>query len=91
MLVKILGAIDFAAAIAFLLLLFGIDPWLQFILFCAGLLFIKGLFIFSGDVLSVIDLVASVLLILSLVFTLPVLFLWVFALLLIAKAFVSFL
>jgi len=88
--VKILGALDLTVAIAFLLLIFGVHPWLQFILFCAGLILLKGLFILSGDVLSVIDIFAAVLLVISLFATLPSVLLWIPALLLIAKGFVSF-
>ena len=89
--VKVLGCIDLAAAFAFLLLTFGLQPWPQYALFCAGLLFIKSLFIFGGDILSAIDLASSIIIILSLFFTLPTLFLWVPALLLCSKGMVSFL
>ena len=88
---KVLGSIDAAAALAFLMLMFGITPWLQFMLFCAGLLFLKGLFVFTGDILSAIDLASSLILIISLFFALPTAFLWVPALLLLSKAVVSFL
>lgn len=88
--VKILGALDIAAAIAFLLLIFGMHPWLQFILFCAGLILLKGLFILTGDVLSVIDVFAAILLVISLFATLPAVLLWIPAFLLLAKGFVSF-
>ena len=91
MIVKVLGAIDLVAALAFLMLVFGMDVWFQYMLFCAGLLFIKGLFVLGGDVLSVIDLVSSAILLLSIFFTLPVAFLWVPAFLLFAKGVVSFL
>ena len=90
MIIKILGFIDFLAAMAFLMLVFGIDPFFQFILFCSGLLFIKGLFIFSGDVLSGIDLMASFLLILSIFFQLPIILFYFPAFLLLSKAVVSF-
>jgi hypothetical protein len=90
MIIKILGFIDFFAAMAFLMLVFGIDPFLQFILFCSGLLFIKGLFIFSGDVLSGIDLMASFLLILSIFFQLPIILFYFPEFLLLSKAVVSF-
>lgn len=90
MLVKILGAIDLISAFAFLLLIFGVHPFLQLMLFCSGLLFLKGLFVLTGDVLSVIDLLSSVLILLSLFLTLPSLFLWVPAFLLLAKGIVSF-
>ncbi len=91
MLVKILGAVDIVSAIAFLMLVFGMHPYLQFILFCAGLLLLKGMFVFTGDVLSVIDVISSILLILSIFFTLPSALLWIPAFLLLAKGFVSFL
>jgi hypothetical protein len=91
MLVKILGAVDIASAIAFLMMVFGFHPFLQFTLFCAGLLLLKGMFVFTGDVLSAIDLVSSILLILSIFFTLPTILLWAPSFLLLAKGFVSFL
>ena len=90
MLVKILGGIDLAAALIFLMLVFGIPPLSSFTLFCAGLLLVKGMFIFTGDVLSFLDLFSSVLLLLSLFFALPVALLWIPAFLLLAKGFVSF-
>lgn len=89
--IKILGTIDLAAAFAFLLLTFGIEPYTQYVLFCAGLLFIKSLFIFSGDILSAIDLASSIILIVSLFFIPTTLFLWVPALLLCSKGMASFL
>ena len=91
MLLKVLGGIDLAAALAFLLLIFGMDVFTQFLLFCSGLLLMKGLLVLSGDVLSVIDLVSSLFLILSIFFALPAILLWVPAFLLLAKGFVSFL
>jgi len=90
-LVKVLGAIDITAALAFLLLIFGFDVFTRFLLFCAGLLFIKGLFVFTGDILSVVDLFSSILLIISIFFVPPVILLWIPAFLLVAKGFVSFL
>lgn len=89
-LLKILGSIDLAATLAFLMLIFGIDPWLQYILFCSGLLLCKGLFAITGDVLSFVDLVAAVALLVSLLIALPSSLLWVFAFLLLAKGVVSF-
>jgi hypothetical protein len=91
MLVKLLGAIDVASSLAFLLMIFGIHPWIHYILFCSGLLFLKGLFIFTGDVLSVIDLVAFVTLIVSIFFIPGTILLWTLSFLLLAKGFVSFL
>ena len=91
MIVKVLGAIDIAAALAFLMLTFGMSPIMQFTLFCASLLLLKGMFILTGDVLSFIDLFSSVLLLLSLVLILPTILLWLPAFLLLAKGFVSFL
>jgi hypothetical protein len=88
---KILGAIDLTAAFAFLLLIFGIEPFLQFILFCSGLLLLKGMFVLTGDILSVIDVLASLILILAIFFTLPPIILWTPAFLLLAKGLVSFL
>jgi hypothetical protein len=89
-LVKILGGIDLAAAFAYLMITFGFHIPLQFILFCAGLLFAKGLFIFRGDVLSILDLLAAFFLLLSIVFTLPAIMLWIPAFFLLAKGVVSF-
>ena len=91
MLVKILGVVDIIAALSFLMLIFGIHPFLQIILFSSGLLLMKGLFILTGDVLSVIDLFSSLMLILSIIFTLPAVLIWIPAFLLLAKGFVSFL
>jgi len=90
-LVKVLGLIDLVAALAFLMLIFGITPFLQFILFCSGLLFLKGCFVFTGDVLSVIDIISAIILIISIFLTLPSGLLWFPAFLLLAKGFVSFL
>lgn len=91
MLVKVLGAIDVAAALAFLMLTFGMSPIMQFTLFCAALLFLKGLFVLIGNVLSLLDLISAILLILSLFMPLPAILLWLPALLLLAKGVVSFL
>lgn len=90
MLVKILGGIDLLSATVLLAMTFGITPYVQIALFCAGLLFLKGLFIFGGEPLSLIDLTGSVLLILSIFFTVPAVLLWVVAFLLISKGIVSF-
>jgi hypothetical protein len=90
MLVKILGGIDLAAAVAFLMLIFGMNVFSQFLLFCALLLFVKGMFIFMGDVLSAVDLFAAIMMILSISFTLPSVLLWIPAFLLLAKGVVSF-
>lgn len=87
---KILGGIDLIAAFTFLMLVFGIQPYLQIIMFCSGLLLLKGLFVFTGEPLSAIDLVSSIILIFSIFFSLPAVILWVPAFLLIAKGFVSF-
>ena len=89
-LVKVLGAIDVTAALAFLMLIFGLTPPLQFILFCSGLLLLKGLFVITGDVLSWIDLFASIILIISIFITPFSILLWIPAFLLIAKGLVSF-
>ncbi len=90
MIVKILGAIDIAAALAFLLMIFGLELFFPYLMFCSGLLFLKGLFAFTGDVLSFVDLVASVSLLLSLLFGLPIFLIWTLAFLLLGKGFVSF-
>jgi len=70
LIVKILGAIDLVAALAFLTIIFG-TPLPQLILFSAGLLLVKGLFAFTGDVLSFLDLFAALILFISLFFALP--------------------
>lgn len=90
MIVKILGGIDLAAAIAFLMLIFGMSVFTPYILFCSGLLLLKGMFILGGDVLSVIDIFASILLIISIFLTLPAILLWIPAFFLLAKGVVSF-
>ena len=89
-LVKILGAIDIVAGLSFLMMVFGMDIFIQVILFCAGLLLLKGMFILGGDVLSSIDIFASLCLFFSLFFALPTFILWIAAFLLFAKGFVSF-
>ncbi len=89
-LLKVLGMLDLASAFAFLMLIFGIQPYTPYLLFCAGLLVVKGMFILTGDVLSVIDLFAALFLILSIFFFLPALLLWTSAFLLLAKGMVSF-
>ncbi len=90
MIVKILGMIDLAAALALLLIIFGLDVFTGYIIFCAGLLMLKGLFIFGGEPLSAIDLAACILLVIS-IFILPYSFmLWTFSMLLMAKGIVSF-
>ncbi len=90
MLVKILGGLDLISAIVFLMIIFGLDPWTQLVLFCAGLLFLKGLFILTGEPLSVIDLVSSLTLIFSLLWIPWMGLAWMLALLLLAKGIVSF-
>ena len=89
-LVKILGGIDIAGAIAFLILIFGLEPLIFYLLFCAGLLFIKGLFALMGDILSFVDLASALLLILSIFIVLPSILLWIPAFLLLSKGVVSF-
>lgn len=88
--VKILGAIDLLSALAFLMLIFGMNIPLQYTLFCAGLLLMKGMFIFTGDVLSGFDIFASICLLISIAFSLPTTILWTGAFLLSAKGLVSF-
>ena len=90
MILKILGGVDLAASLAFLMLIFGIDVATPYLLFCAGLIFIKGLFAFGGDVLSFVDLFSSIILLISVFFSLPSLLLWMPAFLLLAKGVVSF-
>jgi hypothetical protein len=90
MIIKVLGAIDLTAALAFLMLIFGVDVATQFLLFCAGLLLLKGFFVFTGDVLSFVDLVAAFFLFLSVFFALPSILLWIPAFFLLAKGVVSF-
>ncbi len=90
MLVKILGAVDVAASLAFLMTIFGINVFTPYLTFCAGLLFLKGLFIFGGEPLSIIDIISSVLLIISIFFMPYIFLLWIFSMLLMAKGIVSF-
>jgi len=90
MIVKILGGIDLAAALAFLMMIFGMSVPVQFLLFTAGLLLVKGLFIFTGDVLSAVDLFSALVLIVSILFIPPSIFLWTPGFLLLAKGIVSF-
>ncbi|MEK6933319.1 MAG: hypothetical protein AABW75_00410 [Nanoarchaeota archaeon] len=89
-LVGILGVIDLASASVFLMLVFGMTPSLNFIIFCASLLLLKSLFIFLGDALSFVDLFSSILLFISLLFSLPIVLLWIPAFLLLAKGVMSF-
>jgi hypothetical protein len=92
MLVKILGCIDLVASLTFLVIIFGVNPWIQLILFCAGLLLLKGLMIITGEIpLSIIDLFSCLMLILSIFVILPAVLLWIPAFLLMAKGVVSFL
>lgn len=88
--VKILGTLDLLSSIVFLMLIFGMHPYLQFLLFCAGLLLIKGLFVLKGDILSVFDLLSSIILLFSLIFSMPSILLWIPAFILLAKGVVSF-
>ena len=90
MLVKILGGIDLTAALAFLMLIFGIHPFLPYILFCSGLLLLKGMFALAGDVLSWIDIFSAIILIFSIWFVIPSILLWIPAFFLLAKGLVSF-
>ena len=91
MLVKILGVIDLLSAIAFLMMTFGIKVPFAFIIFCALLLLLKGMFVIGGDVLSLIDLLSSFILFISIFFSVFTFLIWVCALLLFAKGFISFL
>ena len=90
MLVKILGGVDLLSAFVFLMLIFGITPFMQLVLFCSCLLALKGLFVFAGNVLSGLDLIFAISLLLSIFFALPTLMLWIPAFILLAKGFVSF-
>ena len=87
---KILGAFDLIASSAFLMLVFGIQPFTQFLMFCAGLLIIKGFFAIVGNVLSMLDILFAIFLIISIFFALPTFLLWIPAFILIAKGLVSF-
>jgi len=87
---RVLGCIDLAAAIAFLMLTFGMAVSFQYLLFSAGLLLVKSFFMLAGDVLSFIDFFSSLILVFSIFFSLPAIFLWIPAFLLLAKATVSF-
>ncbi|MBM3232276.1 hypothetical protein FJZ21_02775 [Candidatus Pacearchaeota archaeon] len=90
-LVKILGAIDFVAAIILLCMIFSLDLPLQLLLVTGGLLFVKSLFILSGDFLSVIDLFASITLFIGIFFTPWIFLLWILSLFLMSKGAASFL
>lgn len=90
MIVKILGAIDLAGALALLVMIFGINVFTPFLLACSGLLFLKGLFILQGNILSLIDLFACGILLISLLITPALILLWIPAFLLLAKGVVSF-
>lgn len=87
---KVLGAIDLISALVFLLLIFGIHPFLQLTLFCSGLQMLKGMFILTGDVLSGFDIFCSVMLLISIFFTPFSVLLWICAFFLMAKGVVSF-
>ncbi len=91
MILKLLGAIDLTSAIAFLMLVFGMNVFIQFSIFCTALLLLKGMFIIGGDVLSIIDLFSALVLFFSIFFSIPTFLLWVGAFFLFAKGFVSFL
>ncbi|MBS3089823.1 hypothetical protein J4461_03005 [Candidatus Pacearchaeota archaeon] len=91
MIVKLLGALDIASALAFMMFIFGMQPPLSYLIFCITLLFIKGLFIFGGDVLSVLDICSAIILALSIFFALPVILWWAPSFLLLAKGVWSFL
>lgn len=90
MLVKILGAIDLVAGVAFLTLIFGQQVFVPLLLFSAGLLFLKGMFVLRGDLLSVVDLFSAFVLVLSIFFVPWSIFLWIPSFLLLAKGVVSF-
>jgi hypothetical protein len=89
-LLKVLGMIDVAAAFAFLMLVFGIQPFTFYMIFCILLLIVKGFFAFtSTDILSFLDLVSAILLALSIFFSMPLILLWLPACLLLAKGLAS--
>ncbi len=91
MMLKILGGIDIAGAIAFMLLSFRIEVFPSFIIFCAALLFMKGLFIITGEILlSSLDILFSIILIISMFLTLPLVIVWIPTFLLLAKGTTSF-
>lgn len=90
MLEKVLGGIDLLAGCAFLMIMFGITPFVAYMVFCGVLLLLKSLFILGGDVLSWIDLFSGIALLLSIFFDLNILFLWLPAFLLISKSIASF-
>ncbi|MBM3230092.1 hypothetical protein FJZ22_00345 [Candidatus Pacearchaeota archaeon] len=85
LILKLLGGIDLIGAGLFILLVFGVTPFLQLTLFSAGLLLLKSMFILTGDPLSIVDFLAGILLLLSLFYALPTLLVWTPALLLLAK------
>jgi hypothetical protein len=87
---KVLGSIDLANAIAFLMLTFGVNVLPSYIMFCGGLLFIKGMFILRRDLLSILDIFSAIFLFLSLLVSLPTILLWTSAFLLLAKGVASF-
>jgi hypothetical protein len=91
MIVKILGSADILSSLVFLMLIFGMHPFIYLVMFCVAVLFLKGMFILSGNVLSLFDLIAAFLLVLSIFFAPPVFLLWICAFLLLAKGVVSFL
>lgn len=87
---KILGAIDLLSALVFLMLIFGISPFVPLILFCSALLVLKGLFVLTGNILSLFDILFAIVLLSSIFFSLPAVLLWVPAFFLLAKGMVSF-
>lgn len=90
MIVKILGFIDFCAAIIMLSLIFVLPLPTQILLFFGGLLFVKGLFIFTGDLLSVVDITSAAVLLIGIFITPWTFLLWALGLLLMTKGAVSF-
>lgn len=89
LILKILGAIDLFSAIVFLMMVFGMEVLAGFIIFSAILLLVKGMFVIGGDVLSFIDIFSSMILFISLFFSPFTFLIWMCALLLFAKGFVS--
>jgi hypothetical protein len=90
LILKILGGIDLIASLTFLMIIFGINPFVQIILFSSGLLLLKGMFVLTGDVLSIVDIICAIILLMSILISLPTVFLWLPAFILMAKGAVSF-
>jgi len=88
MLLIMLGVLDLLSALMLLLLSFGV-VFKSLIIASAVYLGIKGI-IFLGDFASILDFVAALLLVISLAVALPKFILIIFAVILVQKAFFSF-